>query len=117
MQIQNTTEPVHGEPFTLTCTATITPDKHAPQLLQNTILGWLGPDGEELNSNSDIIVGQQETLPNKTTTTLMFNPLSFLHEKTYKCQAKVDDTEIYDVSSFYIDVIGKNTNSPYIYCQ
>ena len=117
MSIQNTTEPVHGEPFTLTCTATIIPAKFAPQLLQNTILGWLGPDGEELNSNSDIIVGQLETLQNKTITTLMFNHLSFLNEKTYKCKANVDDTEVYNTSSFYIDVIGKNTNSPYIYCQ
>ena len=110
MSIQNTTEPIQYEPYTLTCTATIVPIKFAPQLLQHTVLGWLGPDGEELTSNSDIIVGQREILQNKTTITLMFKSLNFLNEITYKCKVKSVDTDVSNVSSFYIDVIGKDAN-------
>ena len=80
------------------------------QLLQHTVLGWLGPDGEELTSNSDIIVGQREILQNKTTITLMFKSLNFLNEKTYKYKVKSVDTDISNVSSFYVDVIGKDAN-------
>ena len=109
MSIQNTTEPVYGEPFTLICSATILPLKVTLQLLPKAVLEWLGPDGEVLtNNNNNIIVGEQKIMQNNITKTLLFNSLNFFNKDTYSCMVKVAETEFYNESFFYIDVRGKN---------
>ena len=117
MSIQNTTEPVYGESFTLTCSATILPLKVTLQLLPKAVLEWLGPDGEVLtNNNNNIIVGEQKIMQNNITKTLLFNSLSFFNKDTYSCMVKVAETEFYNESLFYIDVRGKNAMKALCLC-
>ena len=113
VSIHSNREPIHDEEFILTCTATILPVKLAPHLLQHTILEWLGPDGEVLtNSNNYNIIVEQyiDIFRNEIFKTLIFFHLSYHNKNTYRCSVKVAETDVYNVSSFYIDIIGKKTN-------
>ena len=110
MSIYRNREPIHDEEFILTCYATILPVKLAPQLLQHTTLEWLEPDGEVLtDSNNNIFVFEQNIFRNEIFKTVIFSSLSYDNKNTYRCSAKVSGTDLYDASSFYIDIIGKNT--------
>ena len=93
--------PTAGEQYTLLCTVTVGEEPHTgPEVV------WLGPDGEILTSEGEIIVATEPVLADSptrlTTHALIFTTLRTSRGGTYYCQATI-------LSPY--GTIGKNTST------
>ena len=112
MTITKTEEAIHGQNFTLKCSASIVQCKLAPELMQYTNLEWLHNGEQVLSKNTNFIVGNREISGQNIISTLKFAPMDFQNEGNYTCRVKLqiqNEEAMYTLSEpFYIHVIGKN---------
>ena len=89
VSITTSGKPILSQPFQATCTATLQP-RVATYLLQYLRVDWIGTDGHIISQKEErMSVGEQQTISNTTTRSLVFDPLNMTDGGNYSCDAKL----------------------------
>lgn len=116
VSITSSQEPIHSEPLSLTCRASL-PSVVASRLLNYLFINWMKVD--EANSSNHLPVGQddeiiladQKTLSSSVTQDMIFDPLNLTHRGDYVCMATIIVPNLEETFNttrqYHLNVLGK----------